>query len=213
MRLFALLTLALAAIAPLQAEVDTAPLAAWLERQSEIRSVQADFIQERKLPALKKPVETPGTLSLSRPGKLRWELGKPVKTIAVSDGETMTLVDLAKNEARTLPADSPRAKQFTFLADGSFGGSLEGFTRAFELVESRVTNGIYQLTVRPKNRSLRDRAPWMFLDIDPKRDELRAFEVQLEDGSRIRTIFTRSRFNVAIPEDRFTVDLSGVKVK
>lgn len=196
-----------------RADLDTAPLEDWLSRQGEVKSLEARFTQERKLPALKKPVTTDGTLAMSRPGRLRWELGDPAKTIAVSDGETMTLVDVAKKRARRLPADSPQARQFTLLGDGALRGDLDGFKAAFELVESRVTQGIYQLTARPKERRLREHVSWVFLDIDTKTKELRALEFQLEDKSRIRTVFRDTRLNPEIPADRFTVDLTGYKVR
>jgi outer membrane lipoprotein carrier protein len=196
-----------------RADLDTAPLEAWLSRQTEVKSLEAEFTQERRLPALRNPVRTEGTLSMARPGKLRWELGKPAKTIAVSDGTTMTLVDVAKGRARTLPADSAKARQFTLLADGALRGDLEGFKATFELVESRVTRGIYQLTTRPKERGLRQHVSWVYLDIDPQKNELRALELQLEDKSRIRTIFTRTRINPDLPAGRFEVDLSGYTVR
>jgi len=196
-----------------RADLDTAPLEAWLSRQTDVKSLEAEFTQERKLPALKNPVTTEGILSMARPGKLRWELGKPAKTIAVSNGATMTLVDVAKKRARTLPADSAKARQFTLLADGALRGDLEGFRATFELVESRMTHGIYQLTTKPRERSLREHVSWVFLDIDPKKNELRALEFQLEDKSRIRTIFTRTRINAELPADRFTVDLEGFTVR
>lgn len=206
-----LLTLLLTRLAA--AGLDTAPLEAWLKRQPDVRTLRAEFVQERKLPALKQPVRTPGTLLMERPGKLRWELGQPARTLAVSDGTTMTLVDVEKRSARRIPADSPRARQFTLVADRALAGGLEAFTEAFELVESRVTDGIYQLTVRPRDRAMRDRAPWLFLDIDPERNELRAIEVQLEDESRIRTIFSRTQLNPALSADSFHLDLEGYRVR
>lgn len=206
-----LLPLLLCSLAP--AAPDTGPLEAWLDRQPEIRTLEAEFVQERTLPALKKPVRSTGTLRMQRPSKLRWELGEPPKTIAVSDGDTMTLVDVEQQVAQRLPSDSRRARQFTLLTDKALTGGLDSFTKAFEPIESRVTNGIYQLTLRPRDRSMRNKAPWLFLDIDPRSNELRAIEVRLEDESRIRTIFTRTSFNQALPADTFRVDLSGYKVR
>ena len=200
-------------LAPLRAEVDTAPLEAWLNRQAGIRTLEADFTQERKLPALKNPVTTPGTLAMTRDGKLRWDLGQPAKTIAVSDGEKVTLVDVEKKQARSIDADSPRARSFTLLSGDSINGGLDSFRKSFELVESRVTQGIYQLTTRPKDRNMRGKVSWVFFDIDPSKNELRALEIQLDDKSRIRTIFRNSRFNREIPAARFTVDLSGYEVR
>ena len=56
-----------------RAELDVKPLEAWIARQKDMKSLEADFVQERKLPSLKKPVSTPGRLRMERPGKLLWE--------------------------------------------------------------------------------------------------------------------------------------------
>lgn len=208
MRLLFLLLLAVTA----RAEVDTGPLKAWLEGQKSVKTLDAEFTQERTLAALKKPVSTPGRLTLAKPGKLRWDLGDPPKTIAVSDGETMTLVDVEKKRARRLDADSSRARSFSLLGDDALNGGLEGFTQAFELVESRVTNGIYQLTTRPKDRRMRDQIGYVFFDIDPSTNQLRALEIRLDDKSRIRTVFRNTRINPKVPDSRFQVDLTGYKV-
>ncbi|MCH7228867.1 outer membrane lipoprotein carrier protein LolA, partial [Haloferula sp. A504] len=123
MRLLLVLLLSL----PLHAETDTAPLEAWLKRQSEIHTLQADFIQQRTLPALKKPVETPGKLWMGENGKLRWELGTPPKTIAVSNGAEVTFVDVAKQRAKVMDAESSEARSFTMLSGESMQGGLDGF--------------------------------------------------------------------------------------
>jgi outer membrane lipoprotein-sorting protein len=194
-------------------QVDTRPLEAWLGRQGDIKTLQADFVQERKLAALKNPVSTPGTMTLVKGGSMRWNLGNPVKTTAISDGTTIQLIDIEKKLARSMSADSSRAKAFTLLGDSALNGGLNGFKEVFELVEAKMTDGIYQLTTRPRDRSLRKQLEWVFFDIDPKQRQLRALEVQLEDKSRIRTIFTRTRFNEAIPKGTFEFDLSGYKVR
>lgn len=207
------LLLALLLSLPLHAETDTAPLEAWLKRQSEIRTLEADFIQQRTLPALKKPVESPGKLWMGENGRLRWELGTPPKTIAVSDGSELTFVDVAKQRAKVMDADSSEARSFTMLSGDSMNRGLDGFLEVFEPVESRVVNGIYQLTTRPKPRQMRSKVGWVYFDIDPGRNELRALEIRLDDKSRIKTIFRNTRFNRAIPADRFQLDLSGYQVR
>jgi outer membrane lipoprotein carrier protein len=194
-----------------RAELDIKPLEAWIARQKDLKSLEADFVQERKLPSLKKPVSTPGRLRMERPGKLLWELGEPVKTMAVSDGSTMTLVDVAKKRGKRIDADSSEARQFTMLSNQAFQ-DLAGFQDAFELVESRVTDGIYQLTVRPKDKQMRKHVSWMFLDIDMKTQELRALDLEMEDKSRIRTVFSKAKINPKIDPAVFTPDLSGYRM-
>ena len=36
---------------------------------------------------------------------------------------------------------------------------------------------------------MRANVPWLFLDIDTRTGRLRAFELELKDGSRVRSVF------------------------
>ncbi len=191
---------------------DNAQLDLWLKRQSSITSLDSAFIQERKLPALKLPTTTPGRLSFSKPDKIRWQLGEPFETLAVSDGKTLTLIEVATKTARQTGADSPQAARFALLSGKAFQ-SIETFYQTFEVIESRVTSGIHQYTLKAKDRRTRSQIPWIFLDIDPSKNELRALEIELQDKSRLRTIFQNPRFNLDLNEALFKPDLSGYQVK
>jgi len=199
MRFVALLTLC--SLATLRA--DNIALDAWLKRQPSIQSLDSTFTQERKLPALKNPTSTRGRLSFVKPGKFRWQLGEPVETLAVSDGTTLTLIQTAEKSARRIPTDSPQAARFSLLTGKAFE-SPEAFQQAFEIIESRITSGIHQYTLKPKDRRVRSQIPWIFLDIDPAKNELRAMEMELQDKSRVRTIFDSPRINGPLPDSLFT---------
>jgi outer membrane lipoprotein carrier protein len=187
-------------------------LDAWLKRQSSIISLDTAFTQERKLPALKNPTTTPGRLSFSKPGKIRWQLGEPFETLAVSDGKTLTLIEVATKTARQTGADSPQAARFSLLSGKAFE-SVETFYQTFEVIESRATSGIHQYTLKAKDRRMRSQIPWIFLDIDPAKNELRALEIELQDKSRLRTVFKNPRFNGKLEDSLFKPDLSGYQVK
>jgi outer membrane lipoprotein carrier protein len=202
----------LSLVSLVRAEPDLKPLETWLGRQKSLQSLDADFVQERKLPALKKPVTTTGRMRMERPGKLRWELGNPVKTLAVSDGSTMTLLDVAKKRGKKIAAGSPEARQFTLLSDEAFR-DLAGFQAAFETVESRMSGPIYQLTVRPKDKALRKHVSWMFLDIDTRTHELRALDLEMDDKTRIRTVFSNAKINPKLEPGVFTVETEGYLMK
>jgi outer membrane lipoprotein carrier protein len=191
---------------------DNAALESWLKRQAGIRTLETSFVQERKLPSLKQPVTTPGKLTFSKPGKVRWQLGEPAATLALSDGTTLTLVDYAAKSARRVPADSPQAARFSMLTGKGFETSAD-FHEMFEITSHRVESGIHQYTLKPKDRKLRSQVPWIFLDIDPAKDELRAMELELQDKSRIRTLFKNPRFNGKLSAAEFEVDLTGIEVK
>ncbi|RYD63081.1 MAG: outer membrane lipoprotein carrier protein LolA [Verrucomicrobiaceae bacterium] len=195
-----------------RADLDLKPLEAWIGKQKNLQSLDSEFVQERKLPSLKKPVSTPGRMRMVRPGKLCWELGNPVKTIAVSDGITMTLLDVAKKRGMKVDRESPEARQFTLLSEEAFS-DLASFQETFELVESRMTGTIYQLTVRPKDKSMRKHVSWMFLDIDTRSQELRALDLELDDKSRIRTVFSNAKINAKVDPAIFTPDTTGYLMK
>ncbi len=194
------------------ARADNAPLEAWLKRQVSINTLDAGFTQERKLPALKNPTTTAGHLSFSKPDKVRWQLGEPIETLAVSDGKTLTLIETATKTARQTSVDSPQAARFSLLSGRAFQ-SPESFYQAFEIISSRVEAGIYQYTIKSKDRRVRAQIPWIFLDIDPEKNELRAMEMELSDKSRLRTVFSNPRFNLKLDDSLFKPDLTGYEVK
>lgn len=194
------------------ARADNAPLDSWLKRQPSISSLDAAFTQERKLPALKNPTTTRGRLCFSKPGKFRWQLGDPVETLAVSDGATLTLIDTSSKTARRTAVDSPQAARFSLLSGKAFQ-SPEAFQQSFEIIESRVSSGIHQYTLKAKDRRIRSQIPWIFLDIDPEKNELRALELELQDKSRVRTVFQQPRIDAKLDDALFKPDLTGYDVK
>ena len=202
----------LALLAPGIARADNAPLDAWLKRQVSITTLDAGFTQERRLPALKNPTITSGRLSFSKPDKVRWQLGEPIESLAVSDGTTLTLIDTATKTARQTGVDSPQAARFSLLSGRAFQ-SPESFHQAFEIIDSRVTTGIYQYTLKSKDRRVRAQIPWIFIDLDPQKNELRALEMELQDKSRLRTVFQNPRFNQKLDDSLFKPDLTGYTVK
>jgi outer membrane lipoprotein-sorting protein len=191
---------------------DNAALDSWLKHQSGIKTLEVGFIQERKLPSLKNAVRTPGKLTFARPGRVRWEIGNPPVTLVISDGARFTLIDHATGTARSVPADSPQAARFGMMAGKGFQNP-EQFHAMFEVAAHRVESGIHQYTLKPIDRKTRRQLPWIFLDINPQRNELRAMEIELKDKSRIRTEFQQPRINPKLADALFTPDLSGLTVK
>lgn len=204
--------LCLIAISAAPARADDGVLDRWLVRQQSIRSLEVGFTQTRTLRALNKPVITRGRLAFRKPGMVRWELGDPPATLAISDGATITLIDRKAKTARRVPADSPRAARFTLLAGRGFE-SPDQFKRVFEVADRRTDKGIEQFTLKPLDRSLRNQVPWVFLSIDPRTNLLVALELELKDKSRIRSVFGKPEINGDPDPSLFTADLTGLTVR
>lgn len=59
-----------------------------------IESIQADFVQEKHLSFLVRPLESTGRFYFHRPGSVRWEYASPFKSILVSHkGNTQRFVE------------------------------------------------------------------------------------------------------------------------
>lgn len=194
------------------ASQDVSALNAWLERQASVKTLAVSFTQERTLPSLKEPVTSAGKLIFSQPDKMRWELGDPPVTMAVSDGATFTIIDFKKKQARRLPVDSPQASRFSLLTRDGFQ-SPEKFHATFKVSGHRFVSGIHQYTLQPNDRKLRAQMPWVFLDIEPGKNELRALAMELKDKSRIRTVFHAPVFNAPVPAGTFQPALEGISVR
>ncbi|RYD31302.1 MAG: hypothetical protein EOP85_22895 [Verrucomicrobiaceae bacterium] len=99
------------------------------------------------------------------------------------------------------------------MLSGKAFDSEESFQKTFEIIETRVTSGIHQYTLKAKDRKVRSQIPWIFLDIDPQKNGLRAIEMELQDKSRLRTVFVNVKFNRKLEESLFKPDLTGYDVK
>ena len=184
----------------------------WLAKQSSINSLDVEFTQERKLPALKQATTTRGKLVFSKPDKVRWQLGDPIQSLVVSTGQEMTFINTSEKVARRTDIDSPQASHFSLLTGKSFA-STANFHASFRMVETRQSNGIYQFTIQSNDRKMRTQIPWIFISIDPAQNELRALEIELKDKSRVKTTFGTARVNLPIDPKLFTPDLTGYKLK
>lgn len=58
-----------------------------------VESVQADFIQEKQLPILARPILSKGRFIFQEPGSLRWEYFTPIRTVLLMhDGHTRKFI-------------------------------------------------------------------------------------------------------------------------
>lgn len=76
-----------AAVGPVQAKDTVQPLV-------HVESVQADFVQEKQLPILVRPILSKGKFVFQAPGSLRWEYFTPIRTVLLMhDGHTRKFIE------------------------------------------------------------------------------------------------------------------------
>ncbi len=215
-RLSVTLIAALVAKAPAAAEPDLEPVRRWLERQAEVRSLAVEFVQERRLRAVKRPISNPGRLWFKAPGAFRWELGDPAQTIALQkpDGDLWVL-RTRKAQARRHSRGELEARgggEVAGFLESGFPRSYEAFVERFTVTDVRREGGDFVFVGRPSDRRTSVALRKVEFTVDASSFALRQLYLRFRDTSSITTKFKEPREGVAIDDRLFEVDLEGYEV-
>ena len=104
------LLLLLLATLPLRAEDADSILQDWISKQSGICTLRADFIQTRRLPALRIPLKKSGSVWFGADGRFRWQVGNPVELLVLKSPNDFLVIEPKKSLARRLSASSAAAR-------------------------------------------------------------------------------------------------------
>ena len=161
---------------------------------ADTRTLTADFAQAVVARSGRKPQQSSGTLAISRPGKLRWEIVKPYPQLVVGDGDKIWIYD-------------PELKQVTVrkagqAISGSPAALLAGrneLERDFILKEAGEADGLAWVEATPRqNESGFEKVRLGFAG-----SELRAMELLDNFGQTTHIRFSRIERNPALPVSTF----------
>ena len=183
--------------APLRAETNAVPWADRLrviqDRLGAVRTVQADFEQEKDLSLFKQKVIIVGRIYIENPGRFAWHAEKPVRYRLSINGDDVRQWDEDTRQVQRVPvAANPVLKMATGQMRDWFAGRYAGMLKEYDVAVS----GVSTLTIRfvPKPAALTAKV-------------LRSVEVTLQadaqyiDGIRIEDLngdATTIRFKNAI---------------
>ena len=188
------------------------PLAAWLGAQTNIHTWTADFVQTRALKSLTQPLTETGHVWFAEPNRFRWELGHPVKTIAVRAPAEMFVVYPLMKRAERYPLTGDQAGQWRdalALLESGFPRSQAELESRFRILSQTVTNQTCELVLQPKSASARRMMPQIQIAFSTADFSLRATELQFADGSRMRNDFTNAVLNPKLDEQMFAPKIPG----
>jgi outer membrane lipoprotein carrier protein len=178
------------------------------------RDLTARFTQEATSAVLGRTQTAEGTVSLKKPGKMRWDYagkGGREGQVLVSDGRTLWIYN--PDDKSVLRDDIGGALERTPLA---FLMGLGELTRDFDVARAepsvalgRPGDVVLALTPRQPLAALQE----LYLAVDPKRALVTAALIVDPFGNRTRIVFDRIRTNVGLPDSRFAFAVPpGVQV-
>lgn len=202
----------LLALIPLHAEDAESTVRDWISKQAGIRSLHADFIQTRRLPALRIPLKKSGSVWFGADGRFRWQVGDPVELLVLKSPEEFLLIEPKKSLARRLSSSAAAARAMQELPM-PLAVSFEEFQRRFEIVSLNNETGAVDLRLRPKDPKLAEGLKTLRIVFDQATGAVSLFELTFRDGSEISTEFTRVESNKPPDADLFRYDLTNFRIE
>lgn len=196
----------LVAVCSAEAQDPDATLAKWFAAQTNIQTWSADFTQTRTLKAFDGPLTSTGHVWFAAPSRFHWETREPVTNIAVRTGDKLLVIAprLKRVEEYSLgDKEAGQWKDTLALLDAGFPRSRAEVESRFDIIGQVTTNGVLELTLRPKAQSAREFMPQIKIAFDTTTFELRATELHFADGSTMRNTFTNAVLNPKIDEALF----------
>jgi outer membrane lipoprotein carrier protein len=158
------------------------------------RTLKADFSQAVVARGGRKPQESSGTVAISRPGKLRWEILKPYPQLVVGDGEKIWIHDPDLNQVTVRKAGQALGGSPAALLAGR--NELE---RDFVLKEAGEADGMAWIEATPKQAdSGFEKVRLGFAGAD-----LRAMELYDNFGQTTHIRFAKLVRNPVLPPETF----------
>jgi len=93
----------------------------------------------------------------------------------------------------------------------TFPRSMSELEENFDILSIEREDKVYELVLKPKDKKLTVAMRRVVFFIDAEKYYLHGFEIQFRDKSRIRTTFTKLKFNPTIPASLLKPDLEGYK--
>ncbi|MGA7615202.1 MAG: outer membrane lipoprotein carrier protein LolA [Thermoanaerobaculia bacterium] len=174
-------------------------------RQKTVKTLQADFRQEKEMALLSDAEVSTGTFQYARPNKVLWIYDKPKPvTMLIANGELTTYFpDLRRAERIEVKRFEDRI--FRYLGAS---GAIEELTRYFDVtVVDAKGSSEYRLELQPKTAAIARRVKEIKLWIDRKSYLTTKIEYVEGDGDLTRYEFSNIRINAPIADSTFTLNL------
>ncbi|MHB8830243.1 MAG: outer membrane lipoprotein carrier protein LolA [Syntrophales bacterium] len=164
-----------------------------------IKSISADFIQEKHLKILAKPIVSQGRLYFKAPGSIRWEYLSPVKTLTLMNkrgvmvyllSEKKWVIDKTQSDNRGIVMDEIN-NWFT----GRFQGN-PAFTAAY-------SPGPPPSVILTPKEDMKNYISRIVLKLSKTTGMVEQVEIMEGQGNRSKITFKNEKLNVDLPDSLF----------
>mgnify|MGYP006276504871 CR=1 FL=1 len=180
------------------------------QRYAAIKDIEADFVQTYEGGVLRTRTSERGSVTIKRPGRMRFVYQKPEKKEFVSDGTRLYSYMVADKQVIVSPAPGPDEGDIpaSFLAGQS--DLARDYTPSFTALPGAAP-GLLTLKLIPKKRSLDYES--IGIGIDPKTLQIQFLTAVDSQGGRSSFAFTNVKENQGLTDKQFELRIPrGVDV-
>ena len=123
------------------------------KEMTNVKSISADFRQDKKLSLFSRTITLTGHLEIKFPHFFRWEVYSPIKTIITADGEKVTIWDEETNQTNTTyVTDNPVVKNIWTQIDSWFMGRYSVLAKEYKITV--LKKDPLELVFKPRGKPL-----------------------------------------------------------
>jgi len=174
-------------------------------RHARTKDLVARFVQSYRSGLLGRELVERGTVSIKRPGRMRWEYKDPKDKLFISDGETFYFYVPEDRQVIVFQQDEQRSLAARLLFGR--GGLLEEFEAT---MDEPWDEGVLRVRLTPREENAEiERA---YIDLEPS-GLVRSILLEDIQGNRTRFRFEEIRENTGLSDRLFRFEIpSGVEV-
>jgi outer membrane lipoprotein carrier protein len=164
-------------------------------RHARSADIVARFTQSYRSGLLGREVTERGTVSIKRPGRMRWEYKEPEAKLFVSDGRTFHFYVPADKQVIVSEQDEQKSLAARLLSGR--GGLAEEFEAS---MEEPPEEGVLRVKLVPRHEQ--DEVRKAFIDVEPS-GRIRSILLEDVQGNRTRFRFDAVRENTGVKDEIF----------
>ncbi|MFQ5670638.1 MAG: outer membrane lipoprotein carrier protein LolA [Acidobacteriota bacterium] len=189
-------------------------LARFDQAQEKIRTLEADFSEEKNLAILVEPLESTGRFFYASPDQAKWEYLEPDERVfIISENTLMQYFPADKLLERKDLRAANTGRLFKLFGMGQTSRQLRDFYR-ISLGPADKKAGTYQIILTPRRRAVEKRIRRVLLWVGDHDFLPRGMRYEEGDGDRTELHFRNVRINTALAQDTFKLDIpADVRVK
>jgi outer membrane lipoprotein-sorting protein len=181
-----------------------------VERQRDLRTLEAEFVQLKESALLLEALESTGVFLFRAPDLVRWDYLQPDSMVVLFAEDTVTTYHPAQARAEQIKVSNKQRRFVRVLAGTQ---PLDDLTSHFSItLADPGGQAHYRLTLRPVGNILSRKLQSVEIEVDRKLFLPVVIEYNEADGDRTRYEFKKMVINPEIDDSRFDLEM-GADVK